>query len=85
MSRNQKIKNRYSGYALMPQSLEKDWWLILEIKHQRDGACSVYHVCQIISFDNALKKYKRLLEERAEIDDAINDAQLNLFVKQEQV
>ena len=83
MSRKQKTKNRYSGLALMPQSLEKDWWLILEIKHLRNGNCAVYFIRQVVGFDKALKEYKQLVRMEAEINDALNDAQLSLFVQEQ--
>lgn len=85
MAYKQKTKNRYSGYALMPQSLEKDWWLILEVRHLRNGNCAVYYTCQIVGFDNAFKRYKQLVIEEAKMNDATNNGQLELFVQQQQV
>ncbi|HAA27400.1 MAG TPA: hypothetical protein DCE56_06585 [Cyanobacteria bacterium UBA8553] len=76
-------KNRYSGFALMPQSVSKDWWLIVRIVAKPSGDNKVYHVRQVVGFDNALKEYRQIIEEESDRNDSLNDAKLQFIVQQQ--
>ncbi len=83
MSTSANTKNRYSGYALMPQSLKEDWWLIVRVSARPSGANEVYHVCQVIGYCNAAKKYQQILQQESERYDSLNAAKLQNIVNQQ--